>query len=326
MIETYEVKRRPRWWLRISLLTFVGLLLVAGLFWWQTLPTSNFPTGSGVTISRGLSASEIVKQLEAENVIKSSLFAHIVLVAWHDPSNIKAGSYYFDQPISTFDVIDRITRDADGNTLVRVTLPEGFTVREYSIIAAEVLPKFDGTEFLNMSTDSEGKLFPDTYYVPADFTAPELRNLLMETREQKLAEIQGQISTHTLGESGVITLASLLEREANTEESMRIISGILQERLKSGMRLQTDASIEYVLGRPLNELTAEDLERDTPYNTYKYSGLPPTPIGNPGLTAINAVLNPEKTGYLYYITDSEGNFHYAKTFDEHRENIAKYLK
>ena len=92
------------------------------------------------------------------------------------------------------------------------------------------------------------------------------------------------------------------------------------------MALQADASIEYVLGKPLGELTPEDLEIDTPYNTYLYRGLPPTPIGNPGLAAIRAVLEPTSSDYLFYITDSEGNFYYAETFDEHRANIAKYLR
>ena len=172
----------------------------------------------------------------------------------------------------------------------------------------------------------EGYLFPDTYYIPEDFTAAELLTLLKTTYEQKVASRKEPMASHPLKEDGVIVLASLLEREANTEESMRIVSGILQKRLQLGMRLQTDASIEYALGRPLSDLRAEDLERDTPYNTYKYAGLTPTPIGNPGLNSIDAVLEPEDTEYLYYITDEEGNFHYAKTFDEHRANIAKYLK
>jgi len=124
----------------------------------------------------------------------------------------------------------------------------------------------------------------------------------------------------------VINMASLLEREANTEESMKMVSGILQNRLAEGMRLQADASLEYVLNRPLGTLTAEDLEIDSPYNTYRYDGLPPTPIGNPGLTSIMAVLEPTPSDYFYYLTDEDGEFHYAKTFDEHRANIKRYLR
>jgi UPF0755 protein len=134
------------------------------------------------------------------------------------------------------------------------------------------------------------------------------------------------MATHPLGEDGVLILASLLEREANSEESMRMVSGILQNRLAEGMRLQVDASLEYVLERPLSTLDASDLDIDNPYNTYRYGGLPPSPIGNPGLQAILAVLDPIESNYFYYITDEDGNFHYARTFDEHKLNIAKYLR
>ncbi|OGG41836.1 hypothetical protein A2837_01320 [Candidatus Kaiserbacteria bacterium RIFCSPHIGHO2_01_FULL_46_22] len=307
-------------------LVLIAAVLLALLFWWQTRPSSAFPVDATITIARGLSAADIVRQLEEENAVRSSFFAHIILLAWHDPNNVKAGSYYFDAPLSAFSVIDRITRDADGDTLVRLTLPEGYTTKEFALLATAALPQFDGTEFLNLADGLEGRLFPDTYYIPADFTASELLDLLKSTYEEKTSSKNELISNHTLGEDGVITLASLLEREANTEESMKIVSNILQKRLQMGMRLQVDASIEYVLGRPLNQLRAEDLERDTPYNTYLYAGLPPTPIGNPGLDSINAVLEPIETEYLYYITDEEGNFHYAETFDEHRANIANYLK
>jgi len=327
MIEINTIRRRPRlWWLWIIMLGLLAIVLLLALFWWETRPPAGFPVGTTITISRGLSAADIVKKLETEKAVRSSLFSHIILVTWYDPNNIKAGSYYFDTPLTAFAVMDRLTRDADGDTLVRLTLPEGYTIKEFALLATAALPQFDGTEFLNLADGMEGRLFPDTYYIPADFTAPELLDLLKTTYDQKIADKKELISTHPLKEDGVITLASLLEREANTPESMKIVSNILQKRLQLGMRLQVDASIEYVLGRPLNELKAEDLERDTPYNTYLYAGLPPTPIGNPGLDSINAVLEPADTEYLYYITDEDGNFHYAKTFDEHRSNIAKYLK
>ena len=327
MIDMDIVGRTSRFlwlWVIGFIIATASLLLV--LFWWQTRPPADFPINTTITITRGLSAAAIVEKLEEAKAVRSSLLAHIILITRHDPNNVKAGSYYFDTPLTAFSVIDRITRDADGDTLVRLTLPEGYTTKEFALLAAEGLSQFDGTEFLNSAAGMEGYLFPDTYYIPEDFTAAELLTLLKTTYEQKVASRKEPMASHPLKEDGVIVLASLLEREANTEESMRIVSGILQKRLQLGMRLQTDASIEYALGRPLSDLRAEDLERDTPYNTYKYAGLTPTPIGNPGLNSIDAVLEPEDTEYLYYITDEEGNFHYAKTFDEHRANIAKYLK
>jgi UPF0755 protein len=121
-------------------------------------------------------------------------------------------------------------------------------------------------------------------------------------------------------------LASIIEREANSPESMKMVSGILQNRLTIDMPLQADASIEYILDKPLNALLPEDLKIDSPYNTYLNRGLPPTPIGNPGLTAIEAVLEPTLSKYLFYITDETGEFHYAEDFDQHRANIQRYLR
>lgn len=324
MIETFEIsKKKHAWWL----VGFVGLLAIVGITIWQhTLPPQNFPTDSAITISRGLSASSIAHRLEEQNVVKSNLLLYIVLVWFHDPANIQAGTFVYQEPLNVWQVAKRLTSASGAENLVAVTLPEGFTVKEFAKLASIGLRDFDTERFVYLGEDREGYLFPDTYYLPDDFTAEELVNLLKETYNRKTATLADEMRQHPLGEYGVITLASLLEREANNEESMRTVSGILQTRLEINMPLQADASMEYVLNRPLNELEASDLEIDSPYNTYLYRGLPPTPIGNPGIMSIRAVLTPIETDFLYYLTDSEGQFHYAETFDEHRSNIARYLK
>jgi UPF0755 protein len=121
-------------------------------------------------------------------------------------------------------------------------------------------------------------------------------------------------------------MASILEAEARTTETRKIISGILWKRMEIGMPLQVDAPFQYIIGKNTFQLTTNDLKFDSPYNTYKYKGLPPGPIGNPGLDAISATVNPIKTNYLYYLSDVRGNMHYAKTFAEHVINKEKYLK
>lgn len=327
MIETFVLKRP--WWKRkrtwFTAVVILTLLILVIFTWQQTLPPKNFPIGQGVNISRGLSAASIAEKMKEANVIKSADILYLALILYHDPSSVQTGLYVFDQPLNVFEVADRLSEVGAGkDNLAAVTLPEGFTVVEFAEIASQKLPDFDIDLFKSLGR--EGYLFPDTYYVPNDFTATELISLLADTYEQKTADMKTTMSEHPLQEGGVIILASLIEREANTEESMRMVSGILQNRLSIDMALQADASIEYVLGHSLEELSAEDLGIDSPYNTYLYRGLPPTAIGNPGLTAIKAVLDPIKNDYFYYITDNEGNFHYAKTFDEHRDNIAKYLR
>lgn len=325
MIETYEIRRRTPWrrWLFLAIsLGLVGYLCLG----WLARAPKDFPIDQPLIVARGLSAAEIANLLEEKKIVRSSSLAYVVLVWWHDPNSIQAGSYSFSEPLSVFGVADRITDASSVGNLVALTLPEGFTAKEFGGLAAKVLPNFSEEEFAVLTEGKEGRLFPDTYYLPTDFTALELANLLQETFTEKLADREAALNQHPLGKAGVINLASLVEREANTDESMKLVAGILQKRLEEGMRLQADASLEYVLGHPLSKLDSKDLELDSPYNTYLYDGLPPTPIGNPGLTSIEAVLNPTESDYLYYVTDGEGNFYYAKTFDEHRDNIAKYLQ
>lgn len=327
MIETYDIKR-PFWSQSKLLVGTLGVLAIFGLIilWWLSRPPADFPINSPVTVSRGLSAASIADLLEENGVVRSELLLYMIIMWRYDPSALQAGTFVFDRPLNVGEVANRLATTPGAASLVVVTLPEGYTVSEFASLAGTALPEFNTEEFIALSKEEEGYLFPDTYYVPADFTALELHELLRATYMEKTMELQSEMSEHHLGEYGVLTLASLLEREANSEESMKIVSGILSKRLEEGMRLQVDASLEYVLNRPLHTLEPEDLEIDSPYNTYLYDGLPPTPIGNPGLQAIRAVLNPADSEYYYYLTDENGDFHYAKTFDEHKQNIAKYLR
>ena len=123
----------------------------------------------------------------------------------------------------------------------------------------------------------------------------------------------------------IVTMASLIEKEAGNNEEMPFISGILSNRLKKNMPLQVDASFIYLLGKKSSDLTKDDLKIDSPYNTYVNKGLPPGPINNPGMNAILASLNPAKTPYYFYLHDKDGIIHYAKTFEEHKINKRKYL-
>jgi len=212
------------------------------------------------------------------------------------------------------------------STLVRITHIEGERVRQLAARLSETLPEFDAEAFVTLAEPHEGTLFPDTYLVPPTFTSDDVFTLLTETYRTTLAPHQAAIDSHPLSESDIITLASIVEREANDPDSKRMVAGILLSRISIGMPLQADASIEYTLNKPLSQLTPADLTIDTPYNTYLYRGLPPTPIGNPGLDAILAVLNPTESPYLFYITGNDGVFYYAETYTEHQRNIERYLR
>lgn len=289
-------------------------------------PAEDFPVGKPITIEQGTEVRAITEILERENVVRSSTLLYYVSVLFYEPKDIKASSYVFERPITTFEVAERLTQGDFDTGLIRFTHFEGERVSILAERASEVLPNFDVENFAYKTETLEGKLFPDTYFIPSNYTEEELLTLMTNTFEQKISGLEPLMENSNLTLDEIIILASIIEREANSPESKKMVSGILQNRLESGMPLQADATMEYVLDKPLSELTPEDLKIESSYNTYLYKGLPPTPIGNPGLESIMAVLEPTKSEYFYYITGNDGEFYYAKTYNDHLRNIEKYLR
>lgn len=304
----------------------IGLTLALLLFLYLARPPADFPVDSTLNIAPGENVRTIVNNFAAAEYVRSSDLLYLVLIMLHDATDIQAGVYEFTTPASVVEVARLITEVGPKDELVKITIPEGLPSKKIATIAEEVLPNFDAEAFLSLASNDEGILFPDTYFVPKDFTAEQLHALLRRTFQEKVEALFEESPASNLTTEEVIILASILEREANSPESMALVSGVLHNRLAIDMPLQADATIEYILDKPLSELVPADLEVDSPYNTYLYRGLTPTPIGNPGLVAIEAALNPTSSDYFYYITDAEGEFHFGKTFDEHRENIARYLR
>lgn len=291
-------------------------------------PAESFPIGVAIEVSQGLDVRSITKLLSDNNVVQSDTLLYYVLILFHDPADIKASAYVFETPLTTLEVAKRLTEGDFDTGLIRFTHIEGERVSQLALRAEEVLPNFVAEDFERIAEERklEGKLFPETYLIPDTYNALDLLNLLTETFDKKIETLSDKINGQKLSLDEILVLASIIEREANSPDSMRLVSSVLQNRLEIGMALQADASIEYILDKPLSELTPSDLKIDSPYNTYLYPGLPPTPIGNPGLDAIMAVLEPAKSDYFYYITDDEGEFHYAKTYKQHQVNIEKYLR
>ncbi len=312
----------------IWLVGSVALLATASFFIYSYLltPPANFPAGQPITIELGTSLRAAVRIAEESGLVRSKWLLHFELYRHHKDTAVKASTYIFDRPLTLGEVATKLTEGDHDTTLVKVTIPEGSSVKDISKIASAALDNFDPDTFRNLALGQEGYLFPETYHIPATYTATELYTLLSNTFNEQVQSLEPALSAHTLTLTEIIILASIIEREANTEESMKIVSGILQERLRIGIALQVDASMEYVLDKPLDQLTAEDLKQESSYNTYLNRGLPPTPIGNPGIQSIKAVLNPTPTDYLFYITGTDGKFYYARDFEEHKGNIARYLR
>lgn len=316
----------------IFILTFgVGLLCLFFISFYLIVSNLNqspvtFPVNQPVVIEQGTEVKSITHILKEADVVKSETLLYYALLFFYEPKDVKASTYIFDKPLTTMEVAQRLTQGDFDTGLVRFTHFEGERVTQLARRADEVLPLFDAEVFISNAEPLEGRLFPETYFVPPTYTSADLQKLMTDTFDDEIMKIQTLIDAQELSLDEIVILASVIEREANSPESQKMVAGILQNRLAIDMPLQTDASIEYILDKPLSELTPDDLKIDSPYNTYLNKGLPPTPIGNPGLTAIMAVLEPTLSDYYYYITGNDGEFYYAKTYNEHLINIKKYLR
>ncbi len=206
---------------------------------------------------------------------------------------------------------------------VKVTIPEGSTVRQAAAILKNALGDFDSDAFIALGKPDEGYLFPDTYFFIPGVSPQAVIQTMKDTFDKRVSPLLPQIQAFGRSESDVVITASILEKEARQPETRRTIAGILWKRLKLGIPLQVDATFGYISGTDTYSPSPEDLKIDSPYNTYKYPGLPPGSIGNPGIETIEDAITPIKTPYLYYLTDKEGNIYYAKTLAEHVANQQK---
>lgn len=288
-------------------------------------PPHTFPKETVVTITSGEAFSDIARDFKNQHLIHSTLVFRLLMILSGGERTIIAGQYYFDTPLSLFDLTARLRIGLFNIKPEKVTIPEGSTVSQIATIIAKIFPAFDRTGFITLAQDKEGYLFPETYFFLPLVSPEEAITALQDTFNQKLAPYQGAIASSTHSLRDIITIASILEREAKTQKDWEIISGILWKRLAQGMPLQVDATANYYLGKTSAELTKKDLQDNSPYNTYTHKGLPPTPIANPGIETIEAALNPVKTSYWYYLSDKDNIIHYAKTYDEHLRNRRVYL-
>ena len=316
-------------------ITLVGIalfvLLLGGYIYTLTRPPTTFAPLTRFEVAEGMTVKDIAQAAQQEGIVRSDLLLYTLLTYSYDPRTIYAGTYVFDSPVDVFGVAKKLAEKDTEKELLKLTIPEGVTASEIAQIASRQLPDFDADTYQKRVEEREGYLFPDTYFVPYTFTAEDLLLLQEKTFKEKIAPLQERIDASLFNEYEVLILASILEREAKDTESMKMVSGILQNRLALGMPLQADATIAYILDTKIKDLPAGQLAEelrttDSPYNTYLYTGLPPTPIGNPGLVAIEAVLEPTPSEYYYYLTDENGRFYYAKTLQEHNKNIQRYLR
>lgn len=284
-------------------------LVAAGAVWWMISlsPLSTDATQKQFVISKGDGIREISKKLKDEGLIRDQIAFFILIKKLNLETKIQAGSYKLFPALSSEEIANKLTI---GTEDLWVTIPEGW--RREEIVA------YLRTKNINDETAAtgEGKFFPDTYLVPKEITADGFLELMLQNYAKKV--------TFPVTPDQLI-VASLIEREARTEADRPLVASVIYNRLKNDMALDIDATIQYALGFWKKDLTIDDLKIKSPYNTYLNPGLPPGPICNPGLSSINAAVNPAKTDYYFYISDLSGKMYFAKTLSEHNQNIAKYL-
>lgn len=289
-------------------------------------PTNIPSEGIYFTVNSGSSTYAVAKTLESSEVIRSPFAFRVFVKLLRGDKSLNAGEYFIDKPINVIQLAQRMINGEHGITAVKVTFPEGTSVKEMSAILSKQLDSFDSKEFLRLAGPKEGYLFPDTYFFMPTATSGEIITKMEQTFENKIESINQNINSFKRPLKDIITMASIIEKEANDEKSRRLVSGILWKRIDNMIALQVDAPFVYLINKGSSELTKTDLQIDSPYNTYKYRGLPKGPITNPGIDAILAAVSPQKSEYLYFLTDIDGKMHYAKTFDEHLELQRKYIK
>lgn len=292
-----------------------------------------------VLVEEGMGALEIAEFLEQTGVIRSQLPFLFYITITGNTDSLQAGEYRFNGRYAPYQVADIVTSGFSLSSEREITIPEGFTLKEieetlaeHGVAGAADLPKerpsgwVDTFVFLqDVPADTlEGFLFPDTYRFDEEATAGVVARKMLVNFEGKTAGIRMAAEEEGKGFYEVLILASILEKEVPPED-MRRAAGVLTKRLEAGMALQTDATLVYGLGRPIKRSDIDTF--NSSYNTYKFTGLPPTPISNPGIEALQAALDPEDNEFWYYLNRPDtGETIFSRTFTEHDRARAEHLR
>lgn len=313
--------------------------------------TASSPSTTTVVINKGENARSIGTKLQKAGVVRSATWFRMLAEIEGIENDLAAGSYTFQLDSDTQAVLDRV-KVGILEPQILATIPEGLRIEQVADLLEkkgvyQAQPLLDqmksgqfGGDLLKdkpAGTTLEGYVFPDTYYFPKKTTPDAVLNEMLHALDDRIdPELRGAIQAAGMTDYQALTLASIVEREAQVASERPIIASVFLNRLKQGMPLQADPTVQYAVaadpasvaanGWWKRDLTVDDLKIDSPYNTYKNKGLPPGPICNPGRDAIAAVAHPVQTNYLYFVAKGDGSHAFAATLDEHNANIQKYQK
>jgi len=308
---------------------FILIVIISYLYFKEgTLPVNKNDKSTKIfVIQKGESLNNIVKKLSREQLIRNKIVFYLIVKQLGIEKKIQAGDYRLSPSMDAYQIAKTLTH---GTLDIWITIIEGLRKEE---VAQIVSKNFGIPEIEFIKKAKEGFLFPDTYLIPKDATLETILTILENNFQRRVDDkLKKQMQEKGLNLEEVITIASLIEREAKFEEDRLLVASVILNRLKKKMKLEIDATVQYALGYQTGEktwwkknLTRQDLEVDSLYNTYKFEGLPPGPICSPGLSSIKAVINAPNTDYFFYVSDKNGKLHFAKDFPTHNKNIKKYL-
>jgi UPF0755 protein len=325
----------------LAVVTVVGgAVLAATLLWIRIGEPYKGYTGAEtfVEIPRGAGTAEIRRRLVGGGVISDDYTFRAALWWSGQARSLQAGEYRFDRPMSALDVIRKIGR---GDVYTRrITFPEGLTILEMARLY-EARGFGRAQDFVEAAgdpaaveavdpeaTDLEGYLFPETYALPRGVPASRLVGMMVDRFLATYdAGLRGQAAAQGLTTRQVVTLASLVEKETARPDERPLVAAVYRNRMRIGMGMQADPTVVYALqkaGRYDGNIRREDLQFDSPYNTYRYAGLPPGPIASPGRASLEATLAPADVPYLYFVSRNDGSHVFAETLAQHNANVREY--
>ncbi len=321
----------------VAIVCALAIAAAAGLYYAVFIDRSHPGQITRIIVPRGSTFRDIAAQLGDAGVIGNPTLFRLYAKARHADTDVHAGAFQFPAHQSAAEVLYQL--QSGGAQIARwLTIPEGFTAKQ---IAARLQSEGWGssqTFYRAFMTDSiavdgvrtrnlEGYLFPSTYLMPVGATPKTVEQILTAQFFKELPQDAARKAReHGLNVPQVVILASLIEREAKADDERPLMAGVYYNRLRIGMPLEVDASIEYAFPVHHDVITYGDLKANTPYNTYTHQGLPPTPIANPGEPSLLAAFNPRRSDYLYYVYKGNGHHAFATTLAQQQANIDKYLK
>ncbi|MGE4589598.1 MAG: endolytic transglycosylase MltG [Acidaminococcaceae bacterium] len=328
---------------KLLLTIFGSILVLAAIVMGIAINANNnknLATGESIIIkvAPGMTNADIATMLQDKKLINSPFFFRMQSKIAKLERSLQAGEYEIVSGMSNWEIIDIFSKGKVRHKTL--TIPEGYTIEQiarkieenglgssekFKQVARDYAPySYMETDNNNVIFKAEGFAYPSTYYISPGLSEKEILAIMVNEFDTQLTEdMRQKAKEKSISIRDLVTLASLVEKEAVFPDERPVIAGVFLKRLQINMPLQSDTTIQYILGVQKQEISIEDTKIDSPYNTYLHAELPPGPIASPSISTVNAVLEPKQTNYLYFVADLEGHHHFTETYKEHLKEIEK---